>query len=76
MASGDFSRVPDSETSEIALGLRVPERLVRFAQAGEQQVERLAVVVDDAVPRDPVVKQLVGVVSDPIPEPSDMEVDP
>ncbi len=76
VTGGNLRRVSDGEASEIALGLRVPKRFVCLAKAGEKKMKRLAVIIDNAVPRDPVVDQLHRVMADVVDKPARMKMHP
>src|SRR5579864_1768980 len=65
----------DREARHVSLGLQVPERLVRLAQAREDEVERTAFVIDDAVTPAPGVDSL-GRMADLIRERSAAVMDP
>lgn len=75
MAGGDVWGVADGEADHVALGLGIPDGLVRLAKTRQQQTQRLAASYD-AVTSDPVVDHVPPVEDDAIGEPACVEVDP
>src|SRR3546814_12598558 len=61
MARRDLARVTDREAGHVPLGLGVPQRLVGLAQPGKQQMQRLAVIVDNATAASPGRERILAV---------------
>src|SRR3546814_2695813 len=61
MARRDLARVTDREAGHVPLGLGVPQRLVGLAQPGKQQMQRLAVIVDNATAASPGGERILEV---------------
>ena len=71
----DLDRVADGEPCHVPFGLEIPERLVRFTEPGQAQIQRSTRVIGNGVARGPcidgrarmanAVDDLTGLVIDP-----------